>query len=272
MRVFLRQHGPAITAGILVLITYVPAFIWMKERWLAAGSYYTHGPLIPLISLMLVWQARKELRRETIVSSPLGLLWILCGLLVLGVASWLRIYFLLGASLIMVLSGLTLHFYGDFIWRRSAFAHVFLIFMVPLPMVIITQLSFQMKIYAAKMAAVLLKLMQIDAVREGAVIRLARTVVIVDDVCSGLRSLVSLLALGVVMAYWMKAVWWRRGILVIAVIPVAIVTNIMRVVLLSLISEYGGVRYATGWMHDVTGVLVFAGAFVLMFALSRRLS
>jgi len=97
------------------------------------------------------------------------------------------------------------------------------------------------------------------------------TYVIVDDVCSGLRSLISLLALGGVFAYGMKAPMIKRMVLFLSTIPIAIITNVCRVILLSAISEIWGSEYATGFIHDFSGFMVFGLAFILLFAVGKLL-
>jgi len=95
--------------------------------------------------------------------------------------------------------------------------------------------------------------------------------VIVDDVCSGLRSLISLMALGSIFAYWMKSTMTKRGILFLTTVPIAILTNVFRVIFLSSVAEIWGVQYATGILHDISGFLVFALAFVLLYVMGRIL-
>jgi len=143
--------------------------------------------------------------------------------------------------------------------------------MIPVPLVVITDISFKMKIFAAKIATSILNSSGIPAVRDGSVIRMQHAQVIVDDVCSGLRSLISLMALGGIFSYWMKSTMVRRYILFATTIPIAILTNVFRVIFLSSVAEIWGVQYASGLIHDVSGFLVFALAFVLLYVLGRVL-
>ena len=95
--------------------------------------------------------------------------------------------------------------------------------------------------------------------------------VVVDDVCSGLRSLISLTALGSIFAYWMKTSPIKRTILFLSTIPIAIVTNVCRIIFLSTVSDIWGPQYAVGLIHDLSGMIVFGLAFVLLFVVGKLL-
>ena len=173
--------------------------------------------------------------------------------------------------MLIVLFGIVLHFYGSKILREIAFPLSFLIFMVPLPEALITKISFQLKIFAAKIAAATLTNMRIPAVQDGSMIKMRHAYVIVDDVCSGLRSLISLGALGAIFAYWMKASLAKRLILFFSTIPIAIVTNVIRIIFLSTVSEIWGPQYIQGFIHELSGFIVFGLGFLLLYAIGRLL-
>ena len=148
---------------------------------------------------------------------------------------------------------------------------MFLIFMIPVPMVVISNISFKMKLLAARIAALMLNNMGLAAIQEGSIIKMRYTQVVVDDVCSGLRSLISLGALGSIFAYWMDGAMWRRVLLFLSTIPIAIATNVARIIFLASVSEIWGSEYADGFVHDASGFMVFALAFVLLFAMGKVL-
>jgi exosortase len=173
--------------------------------------------------------------------------------------------------MLFVLSGLVLLFHGGSVWRVLWFPICFLFFMIPVPLIAVNNISFKMKLFAASIATFLLNQMGLEAIREGSILRLRHATVIVDDVCSGLRSLISLMALGSIFAYWLKGPIVRKIVLFLATIPIAIITNVCRVVVLSSIGEIWGAQYATGFIHDATGFLVFALAFVMLYFVGRIL-
>ncbi|MCK5581116.1 MAG: exosortase/archaeosortase family protein [Candidatus Omnitrophica bacterium] len=264
-----RRLVRQIIAGVLFLSVYLPTLIWMWDRWFARDSYYSHGILIPFVAGYLIWQKKDELQKIVCVRSRLGMVLIVVGIIVHLISSILRIYFSSGFSMLLVLVGLILHFYGKKVMRVVLFPVGFLFFMIPIPLVVIVNISFQMKLFAAEIAEQVLNGMGLTAEREGSVIIMENTKVVVDDVCSGLRSLISLTALGSIFAYWLDAPVYKRIGLFLTTIPIAVITNVFRVVVLSFVSEVWGPKYATGFMHDATGFLVFGLAFVLLYAAAR---
>ncbi len=252
--------------SIVFLLTYIPTFIWMLDRWFARDSYYSHGILVPFVSGFLIWQLRDELKKIECKESKWGVWLIIAGLGMHVVSSLLRIYFSSGFSMLLVLVGLVLYLFGKEVFKKIAFPIAFLVFMIPVPLVVIANFSFKLKMIAAEIATISLNSMRIPAIREGSIIKMRSAYVIVDDVCSGLRSLISLTALGSVCAYWMKSSMVKRIFLFLCTIPIAIITNVFRVILLSSISEIWGPQYATGFFHDATGFMVFVLAFILLYA------
>lgn len=271
IRNFIKKYqNEFIVVGVL-LVAYIPAMLWMWDRWFAKDSYYSHGIFIPFVSGYLIWAKRDILRKIPLKSSPWGMVLIVSGILVYLLSSLFRVYFSSAFSMLVVLVGLILHFYGIRMFRAIIFPVGFLFFMMPLPLVVIVNISFQLKIFAAEIAHKVLVSMGFNAFREGSIIRMPHAHVVVDDVCSGLRSLISLTALASIFAYWLKAPMYKRIFLFLAAIPVAVITNVCRVVFLSSVSEIWGTQYATGFVHDLSGFMVFALAFGILYVLVKLL-
>lgn len=271
LKKIIENYKKEILTFIFFLIAYFPTFIWMWDRWFTKDSYYSHGILVPFFSAFLIWNIRKEFAEIKRQESVWGLRLIIAGLLIHLISSALRIYFTSGFSMLITLVGIVLFFWGEKYFNKMLFPLAFLFFMVPLPMVVVTNISFQLKIFAAQIAAFLLNEMRIPAVREGSIIKMRSAFVVVDDVCSGLRSLISLTALGSVFAYWMNGGIIKKILLFLSTIPIAIVTNVVRVVVLATISEIWGPQYAHGFVHDLTGWMVFGLAFVLLYSVGKLL-
>ncbi len=266
-----KQYSQQIIVAIVFLLAYLPTFLWMWDRWFARDSYYSHGILIPFVTGYLIWQMKDELAKIKPQESVWGMRWIIAGVLLYLLSSFFRIYFSSAFSMMIVFVGLILYFYGEAILKKIAFPIAFLFFMLPLPMVVITNISFTLKLLAAQIATFLLNHMRIPAIREGSVIKMLHSQVVVEDVCSGLRSLISLTALGSIFAFWMKGPMFKRTLLFLSTIPIAIITNVCRIMFLSFISEVWGSQYATGLVHDFSGFMVFGLAFILLFAVAKLL-
>jgi len=257
---------------ILTMVTYIPTFIWMYDRWNEKDTYYSHGILVPFISIFLIWLQRKELSKMKLNPTALGWLFFIPAMLVHMISALWRIYFTSGFSLLPVLAGLVLLFLGKEYLKKLMFPILFLIFMIPLPLVAIANISFKLKIFAAQVSTLALNnLFGIPALRDGSVIKTMHAYIIVGDPCSGIRSLIALIALGALMAYFSNISRPRKAILFIASLPIAVSTNIVRIVALSLVSEMYGSKFSTGLFHDTMGVLVFVLAFLGLLLIGKLL-
>jgi exosortase len=271
MKTFFKRYSAEIIVGTLFLLSYLPAIIWMWERWFARDSYYSHGILVRFVSVYLIWLKRDELRNIKVRPSSWGIVLMATGVGIYIFSSALRIYFSSIYSMMVVLVGMILHFYGREALRKILFPVLFLFFMMPLPLVIVVNISFKMKLFAAELARQLLNSMGLMAVREGSIIKMAHTYVVVDDICSGLRSLISLAALGSIFAYLLQATRIKRVLLFLSTVPIAIITNVCRIVFLSAVSEIWGPKYATGFIHDLSGYSIFALAFAMLYGVSKMI-
>ena len=255
--------------GGLTLLIYVPTFLWMWDRWFARDSYYSHGILIPFVTVFLIWQKKDILKKIKPESSPWGLRLFFIGIAIHLLSALFRVYFISGFSLLIVFFGLTLHFYGIKVFRQVFFPISFLFFMIPLPLVVITNLSFRLKIFAAQIAVKELNSMHLYCIQQGSTIMMQHAYVVVDDVCSGLRSLITLVALGSLFAYWMKASFLKKSLLFLSTIPIAVITNVIRIIFLASVSEIWGTKIASGAIHETSGFIVFFGAFCLLYVVQK---
>jgi exosortase len=244
----------------------------MWERWFTYDSYYSHGILIPVISLLLIWQKRNELRNIKAQPSPeWGMRLFITGIIIHLLSLLFRVYFTSGFSMIIVLAGFILYVFGKNIMKEIVFPVAFLVFMVPLPLVSIINVSFQLKLLSTQMATAMLNVINIPAVQQGSYIRMDHASIVVEDVCSGLRSLIALMALGALFAYWLKAGKVKKVALFLSSIPIALITNMLRIVALAVISEFWGTKYVPGLVEDISGLSVFVLAFLFLSQVEKLL-
>lgn len=260
----------AVIAG-LVVISYIPTLIWMIGRWTAKDTYYSHGFLVPFISLYLVWQKRSILAKIKLQPQAEGWVVFAAGIVIHIISALWRVYFSSGFSILLVISGLILVFLGKEFLRKLIFPVLFLAFMIPLPLVAIANLSFKLKIFAAQLSTIIINKLGVPAIRDGSVIKTMNSYIIVEDPCSGIRSLISLIALGALMAYNSSISVVKKYILFISAVPVAIAGNVIRIVALSLASEMYGAKLAAGLFHTVMGVVVFVFAFFALLLIGKVL-
>jgi len=268
----------------LFTLPFVPALQWMVWRWGRGSSYYSHGYLIPLVVLWLVWMNRRRLARLEASDDFrfAGLAVFFGGLLLLVAGAFIRAYFVQGFSLVVTLCGVAFFLYGRAISRILLFPLLFVIAMIPMPMHVVERLTFKLKMFAAWASVQLVDLLRATGlhdyvvVKDGSYIRWEKgrdvlDYIIVGDVCSGLRSLIALLAFGALFAYIAKLSMARKAALFAAAVPIAVLANMWRIVTLTFVACRWGSEATHGWVHDFTGYGIFAVAFVLFFSFERLL-
>lgn len=260
-----------ILIGLFALI-YYPTFQWFWLRWFRDESYYSHGVLIPVLSAFLIWRERNRFRHLTIQTDKRGLLLLLIGLFVQLFAAWARIHFISGLSLVLVLAGLSWYLLGKQMTRVIWFPLFFLVFMVPMPLDLINKLTLELKLVAASLGSTLTNLLGTPNIREGSIVYLPNTTVTVDAPCSGLKSLITFLAMGSLYAYIVHHAPFRRWFLVLLCVPIAIVANLVRVVLILMISNHYGTAIITNdLLHKGFGLLVFVIGLICFFLVAKLL-
>lgn len=265
----------AVKTSLIILILgviYYPTFIWMWQRWFYTDSYYNHGPLIPVVSGVLIWLRRREFARTPVSYSNLGFGFLVAGLLLHIASAAVRVHFSSAFSLFLVLVGLVLCFFGKKVTRVILFPLCILLLMIPVPMAMLAASTIRMKLFAAHVSASMVELVGIPIIREGSVVYMSNTTTVVGDLCSGLRSLVSLLALGILYAYIVKASYPRKVLLSLMSIPVALIANIIRTTATLLIANsYGNKIITDGFLHKGFGLMVFIIGFAGLFLAGRLL-
>lgn len=259
------------SCAALLLVAYLPTIKWMIDRWMAPESYYGHGFLIPVVSAYVAWGRRDAIKAAPVSSDARGLLLIAGGLIAHIASAALRVYFISGFTMILVLLGLILFFYGREVMKQLVFPVFFLLAMVPLPLVLVSTLTVKLKLAVAQVATFILNRIGFPSIRDGNIIRMPGSYTIVGAPCSGLRSLIALLTLGLIFAFAAKFSKMKKSMLFLSSVPIALVTNVGRVALLCIVNDLYGEKAATGFFHDATGFLVFALAFVMLMGMNRML-
>lgn len=258
------------TLAVLFLVLYLPTFSMFLYDW-KTDDNYSHGFLVPFIVGYLVWTKKDELRHLTPRPSYWGIPVLLGGLGIYLVGTVGSEWFLKRSSLIIVLGGLILLVYGIAHFKTLLFPLVFLIFMVPLPNIIYNAIAFKLQLFVSFISAKLIDLVGIAVYRSGNIIEVASGPLAVEEACSGMRSIMALLALSSLFAYLMYRSRLKQWILIAFALPIAVVTNIIRVTSTGILAHYFGREMAEGVLHDSFGWIVFVIAFILLFLLSKLL-
>jgi exosortase len=248
------------------------AFVWMVARWSdkqSFGADYSHGFLIPFVSLSVLWS-----RREEIKLAPKQIcLWGL-GVIVMALAfHWLGAKMqqtrLSLISLILLLWGIPLYFFGWKMAKLLIFPCAYLIFCVPLNF--LDALSAPLQMVATSMAHGLLNGLGIECERVGTQLMSPFFRLNVEAPCSGLRSLLAMTALSAVYAYYTQKSFVAKWVLFLASIPIAVAGNIGRIISIALVSITAGQQFGTGLHHDWSGYVLFALAISLMIGFGKLL-
>ncbi|MGE5308181.1 MAG: exosortase/archaeosortase family protein [Deltaproteobacteria bacterium] len=257
-------------AAVPVAVLHRSTFGWLFERYMAADSYYSHGFLVPVVTGALIWMKRGACAGIPLRQGNAGLVFVIAALLVHLVSLLLQVHFLSGFALFFLVFGTVFFIFGPEVTRRLGMPLSFLVFMFPLPLVFINAVSFPLKIFVAQSTALILRhLFGLPLRLEGFRIVFPGASLIIENPCSGLRSIIVMLALGFIFAYLSDGSKPKKLLLFLLSIPVAVVSNMLRVLLLSIAVYVYGERMAGGFFHDATGYLVFLTAFAAMYGLWR---
>ena len=262
--------------AMLLLMAWLYASILARLflQWVgpARDPNFEHGIFVPLFALFVLWQDRKRLQAIAPAPSWAGLPLIALGLLMLIVGVLGAENFLSRASLLVLLAGLVVLFQGWTFFRAVLFPWAFLLLMIPIPALILQQVTFPLQMLAAKLATALLQLVQVPVLREGNVIVLASMPLDVAEACSGIRSLLTLVTLAIIYGYLMETRIWMRVVLAFSAVPIAVVANSFRIFGTGLLVQYWDPDKAEGFFHTFSGWLIFVVALIMLFALHRVLS
>jgi len=238
----------------------------MIQDWYTDGNY-SHGFLVPIVAGYFLYERLEELKGAVVEPWSPGIIVVVAGIIALTVG-WLGTeYFTMRSSLIVILSGMVLYFFGKEAFKTSLLPILYLIFMVPIPYIIYDAAAFPLKLFVTKVSVGFLKAIGVVVLREGNIIMFPATTLEVADACSGIRSLISLIALAVAFAYFTRTTNLKRWVIIVSAVPIAILTNATRVIATGILAQYWGARAAEGFFHEFAGVVVFGLALAILVTL-----
>lgn len=265
-----RGMAPAALLGGMFLIIFSPLFPELYGAW-TNNSDDSHGALVPLISAYLIWQRRERLARTPVSEGRWGGVLLAASLLLYVAAYAGSIAFVARLAMVGALLGLVWFNLGPRIFALLAFPLCFLVFMVPVPISIYSLAAFPLQLFASKVSATIIAALQIPVLREGNMLYFAQTQLEVAEACSGLRSMTAFIMLSCLFCYIMHPSWPRRIVMVASAVPLALFANIVRVTGTGVLAHFIGGKAAQGFLHEFSGLAVFAFGFVLLFIVYRLL-
>lgn len=232
---------------------------------------YGHGFFVPLLSGYILWHERERWTESEVKPSTFGFVVMLgaVGLLLLG--SLGAELYISRFSMLVLLAGMILFLAGWKTLRAVSFPLSYLIWMIPIPVIISSQITFPLQLVASRLATAGLELVHVPVLRDGNVLVMSNYSLEVAEACSGIRSLMTLIALAVAYGYLAERRRWVRYVLALVMIPIAIVTNGIRILGAGMMAHRYGPSTAEGFLHGFSGWFVFMSALVLMFLCHRIL-
>ena len=252
--------------GALTLWLYWSTLAHLLMQWWHDPNF-SHGFFVPLFSAYVLWQERSQLARLPLRPSWSGLPILAFAMCVLIVGQMGAELFLSRFSLLIVLAGVTVFFFGWNFFRATLFPWAFLLLMIPIPSIVFNQITFPLQLLASKVAATVLPVLGVPVLREGNVINLPAMPLEVAEACSGIRSLMSLVTLAIIYGYLMEKRLWVRWLLALAAVPITVFANDVRIIGTGLLVQYWDPAAAEGYFHASWGWIIFVISLVMLYAL-----
>jgi exosortase len=258
-----------------VLLAGVLALALPTTLVLAAGAWTTdagaHGPIVLATALWLLWRERADMAPVAKPGHPLGIIAILTPSLALYVLGRTLDYDTLETGgLYGVLLAIVYGAVGLRAMTKAWFPLIFLLFVVPPPHLLLDKLTSPLKEFVSYSASGILHGLGMPVSREGVTIYVAQYQLLVEDACSGLNSLIGLTAVSLLYVYLRRrSSPGYAAVLIAFVLPIAVLSNIVRIMMLILLTYFGGDEVAQGFLHMTTGLFLFGLALLLVFALDE---
>jgi exosortase B len=258
-----------IVLGLLVL--YVPTY-WMLAHGMWNEDDHAHGPIVLVVTLYLIWQQRAvfmaDAAKPSGVETSVGWTLLVVGLLAYALGRSQDILLFEVGSQIPVILGMLLITLGMRAARALWFALFFLIFIVPLPGFIVDAATGPLKQYISVIAEQVLYAAGYPIARSGVMLTVGQYQLLVADACSGLHSMFSLSAMGLLYLYLMQHTSTARNLLIMAaILPIAFAANIVRVMVLILVTYHMGDEAGQGFLHGFAGIMLFIVGLLFLFLL-----
>lgn len=249
----------------LAIFTYWAGLSEAVLRW-GIQEEYSHGYLIPLVTLYILWE-KKDLIMSS-VSEPLwfGLVLVFIAIAVLLIGEISALFLLVQYSFVLLLIGLSMVTVGR-ATKYTLAPILLLLFAIPLPYVIEVLLTAKLQLWSSAIGVDVIRAFNIPVFLEGNVIDLGVYKLQVVEACSGLRYLFPLMSLGFIAAYFYQASFWKRAVVFLATIPITILMNSFRIGAIGVLVDNWGISMAEGFLHDFEGWIIFMACAVILFAL-----
>jgi exosortase len=251
---------------ILWILTFHQVFPGLIDAWFrASNTDNSYGILVPFISLYFIWIKKDQLKDVKPVDSTLGLIILTASLFIYILSYAGGILFFQRTMMVLSLIGLFIYIFGKESWKILRFPLLFLFFMVPIPVSIVGMVSFPLQTYATIISAKIIQLCGIPVFREGHMLYFTQTQLEVAEACSGIHSMTALMMLSVIFMNQCRNSRTIKTIIILSSVLIAFIANIVRVSGTGILAHFFGAGVARGFLHEFSGMAVFALGFMMLF-------
>ena len=243
---------------------YNHAIATLISDW-SSDPNFSHGFLIPFVAVYMVWYKKEHLKAIEKKPFTPGIGIIVFGMLCFLAGTIGSELFVMRSSMIITIAGMVIYLFGIQTFKVVFIPILYLIIMIPIPAIIWNKLAFPLQLFAAHLSSAMVRFLGMPVLREGNILHLANTSLQVVDACSGIRSLTSLLALSGAFAFITPLGTFKKWILFFSAVPIAIIVNVMRLTITAVMATYIGPDAAQGFLHEMSGILVFFVALALVY-------
>jgi exosortase len=240
--------------AVCLLWAFGSTFVELTQAW--ADPQYSHGFLVPIFALALLYLRRQRLAIDQVQPSAWGFALLLAGLGLRLIGAFFHYVWFDAFSLIPTVAGLTLLLGGFAAWRWAWPSVLFLAFMIPLPYRIATALSGPLQRFATVTSTFVMQVLGLPALAEGNVILVNDYSIGIVEACSGLRMLMVFFALSTGVIFVVPRHWIDKTIIIASAIPIALISNIFRVTTTGIMYQMGYSDLANAWFHDIAAWLM----------------
>lgn len=251
-----RQIVLLFASVILFVGFFAPSLAFLVDRW-SHSDEFSHGFLVPLVSLFLLWQKREVIRHTPLQVCVWGLPVLAVGLLMQIASEWASVTFLKALAVPVALGGLAWYLVGTRMMRAVLFPYLFLYFAVPWPDFAIELLSVPLQHFSAATSTMLLGLAGVPIEREGVHMWTPRFDVEVAVPCSGIRSMVAILGIAALVGYMTQGRLWAKGVVFLSGIPITMLANVLRIAAIVVMGHYISQEFAMTFFHDYSSPFLF---------------
>jgi len=258
---------------LAIAVLAVPTAITLGQQvWATEAG--AQGPIVLFTGIWLLSRKFDQMRAEAVRGASWLTGLMLAGGLTLYVFGRAYDFISLEVAGLYGVCLAYLHAYVGFrVLLKNWFPLLYLGFIVPPPGWLIDSMTAPLKEFVSHVATNLLQLCGIPIMREGVTLMVAQYQLLVEDACSGMNSLTGLIAISLFYIYLLRNASWRYSLfLVCLVVPIAIVANIIRIIVLVLLTYFFGDGVAQGFLHVTAGLFLFATALALVFAVDNLMS